>query len=99
MQPLTTIHNHHNHSQLPTTSHNHPKIHAQPPPKPPTTIHNQPKVTQKKQNLLQTAICYCTLDVNTETDLSFDSDMKQWYIYRRACVSVCMLYFVRHYIY
>ena len=76
-KPATTIHNH------PKTIHNHPKNH----PQPPMTIHNHPKITQKSQ------LFYCTLDVNTETGVDFDNDMKQWYIY--MCVSVCIC-FIRH---
>ena len=68
-----------------TTTH-----HPQPPKK---TTHNHPKVTQKSQNLSQT--CYCNLDVNAETGVSFDSDMKQWYIYMFVCVYI---YFIRYYI-
>ena len=96
----------HNNPQPPTTSQSYPepptttqKTTHNPPenhPQLPTTIHKYPKVTQKSQNLSQ--LCYCTLDVNTETDVAFDSDMKQWYIYMCACVSVC-IYFLRHYIY
>ena len=70
----------HNHPQTPKTTHNQPQ--------PATatqktthnyskTIHNHPKVAQKSQNLSQTALCYCTLDVNTETEVGFDSDIKQ----------------------
>ena len=88
-QPPTTTHNHlqsstiiHNHSQPLTTTHNHPE--------PPTAIQNYPKGTQKSQNLPPTAICYCTLDANIETDVGFDSSIKQWYIYMFACVSVCI---------
>ena len=68
MQPATTSHNH---PQPPTTSHNHTQ--------PATTIHNYPKITQKSHNLLQT-VMLLHLDVNTETEVDFDSGMKQ-YIY------------------
>ena len=46
---------------------------------PPTTIHNHPKITQKSQNLSQ-AVMLLHLDVNNETDVDFDNEMKQ-YIY------------------
>ena len=52
-----------NHPHPPKTTHNHPNI------------HNHPKVT-KKFKTCHKQFCYCTLDVNTETDLGFDSDMK-----------------------
>ena len=78
MQPATTSHNHpqppttiHNYPQPSTTtqtSHNHPQS--------ATTIHNHPKITQKSYNLLQT-IMLLHLDVNTETEVDFDSGMKQ----------------------
>ena len=101
----TTIHNHpqpsttiQNHPQPSTTTHNHPQ--------PFTTTqkltHNQPQpftTTQKlpeKAKICHKQLCYCTLDANTEADVDFDSDMKQWYIY--MCVSVC-IYFISHYIY
>ena len=88
-QSSTTIHNHSkNHPQPSTTTYNYPQNH----PQPPITIHNHPKVIQKNQNLSQTVICYCTLDANAETDAGFDSNMKQWYIYMCACVSVYKLY-------
>ena len=81
-QPSTTTH----HPQPPKkTTHKHPEL--------PRTIHNHPKVTQKSQNLSQT--CYCTLDVNAETGVSFDSDMKQWYIYMFVFV---YMYFISYYI-
>ena len=101
MQPPTTIHNP---QQPPKAIQNHP----QPPKKPPTipqkTTHNYPQPSTSTQKLPKKAktchkqLCYCTLDVNTEIDVAFDSDMKQWYIYMCACVSVC-IYFPRHYIY
>ena len=94
-QPSTNIHNHpqpsttiHNHQQPPTTIHNHP----QPPTKPPTTTQKLPK--KAKTFLIQ--LFYGTLDVNTETDVDFASDMKQWYIH--VCVSVCIC-FISHCIY
>ena len=63
------------------TTHNHPQpstiTHHQA--QPPTTIHNHPKITQKSQNLIQ-AVMLLHLDVNNETDVDFDNDMKQ-YIY------------------
>ena len=92
-QPPTTTHSHpqpsastHNYSQPPTTTHNHPQ--------PSITIHNHPQPSTTTQKLPKKAktchkqLCYCTLDVNTETDVGFDSDMKQWYIY--MCVRVCV---------
>ena len=92
MQPPTSIHNHANHPQLPTTIHNHPQPSTTPPPA--TTIRNHPqpstttqKTTHNHQELPKKAktfhiqLFYCTLDFNTETDVDFDSDMKQWYIY------------------
>ena len=62
----------------------------QPPKKTPKTTHNHPKITPKSQNLSQ--LCYCTLDVNIETDIDFDSDMKQWCIYMYVCLCVHALY-------
>ena len=68
------------------------------------TTHNHPKVSTATQQLPKKAktchkqVCYCTLDVNTETDVGFDTDMKQRYAYMRACMSVC-IYFISHYIY
>ena len=92
MQPPTIIHNHPQPlKKPPTTIHNH----LQPSTKPPRTTQNRlqsPKSYPKNQNLSQTVICYCTLDANTETDVGFDSNMKQWYIYICACVSVYKLY-------
>ena len=70
-QPPTTTHNH---SQSSTTTLNHPKT--------PTTIYNQPQpptTTQKlpqKPKTCHIQLFYCTLDVNTETDIDFDNDMK-----------------------
>ena len=53
---------------------------------PPTTtqkiIHNHPQPSTTTQKLFKKAktfhkrLCYCTLDVNTERDVGFDSDMK-----------------------
>ena len=88
-QPSTTTHNHpqpptaiHNHPQPPTAAHSHPQ--------PSTTTqkntHNHLQPSTTTQKLLQKnqtchkQLCYCTLDVNTETGVDFDSDMKQWYI-------------------
>ena len=63
-----------NQPQRPTTSHNQLQQ--------PTTIHNHPKITQKSQNLLQT-VMLLHLDVNTETEVDFDSGIKQYiYTYR-----------------
>ena len=45
-------------------------------PQPSTTTHNHPKITQKSQNLLQT-VMLLHLDVNTETEVDFDSEMKR----------------------
>ena len=42
-----------------------------------TTIHNHPKITQKSHNLLQT-VTLLHLDANTETEVDFDSGMKQY---------------------
>ena len=99
-KPPTTIHNYpqpptttHNHLQLSTTTQKTTTTTQKNHPQPPITIHNDPTVIQKSQNLSQAAIWYCTSDVNTETDVGFDSDMKQWYIWMRACVTVC-IYFI-----
>ena len=73
-----------NDPQPPTVTHNH----LQPLTITQKTTHNYPKVNQKFQNLLQ--LCYCTLDFNTETDVGFDSDMKQWYVYIYVCVCLCV---------
>ena len=73
MNWVTTIHNH---PQLPTITHNYPQ--------PPTTTQ---KLPPKKQNC-HIQLFYCTSDVNTETDVDFDSDMKQWYIYMRVYLCV-----------
>ena len=72
----------HNHSQPPTTTHSHP----QPPKNPPTTTqkttHNYSELSTTTQKLPKKAenchkqLRYWTLDVNTETDVGFDSDMK-----------------------
>ena len=79
MQPATTIHNH---PQPPTITHSHP----QPPKNPPTTTqkttHNYSELSTTTQKLPKKAenchkqLRYWTLDVNTETDVGFDSDMK-----------------------
>ena len=65
MQPPTTIHNE---PQQPTTTHNHPQL--------PTAIHNHPKITEKSHNFLQT-VMLLHLDVDTETEVDFNSGMKQ----------------------
>ena len=62
----------HNHPQQSTTTHNHPQ--------PPTTAHNHPQpptITQKSHNFLQTEMLL-HLDVNAETEVDFDSGMKQY---------------------
>ena len=111
-QPPRTIHSHpqlqttiSNHPQLPTTAHNYPQTpkHAH------KTTHNylQPSTTTiklpKKAKTCHKQLCYCTLDVNTEKDVGFDSDIKQWYIYKcvSVCVCVCLcvfvcIYFIKH---
>ena len=79
MQPPTT---NHNHPQPSTATHNHPKPPKKQPPLP-TTIHNHlqsPTTTQKlpkKSKACHKELCYCSLDVTTETDVGFDCDMKQ----------------------
>ena len=84
----------HNHPQPSTTTYNHLKLHPQPPPK---TTFNYPQsstITQKlpkKPKTCHKQWCYFTLDVNTETDVGFGSDMKQWCIY--MCVCVCVFIF------
>ena len=84
-----------NHPQPPTTIHNHLKLHPQPPPK---TTYNYPQPSTTTQKLPKKAktchkqLCYFTLDVNTETDVGFGSDMKQWYIYMCVCVCVYILF-------
>ena len=90
----------HNHPQSSTTIHNHPKNHHNHPKKPPTTTHNHPQRPNsypKKSKLVTSSymvlISEVHSDVNTETDVGFDSDMKQWYIWMRACVTVC-IYFI-----
>ena len=79
-QPPTTIHNY---PQPSTTAHNHPKNH----PQPSTTT----QVSPKNAKTCHKQLCYCILDVNTETDIGFDSDIKQWYIYMRMCVCAYVL--------
>ena len=79
-QPPTTIHNY---LQLPITIHNYP----QPPKKPSTTTQKLPK----KAKTCHKQLCYCILDVNTEADVGFDSDMKQWYVHVRVCLCVYAL--------
>ena len=62
MQPLTTIYDY-----LITQ-------------KPSPTTHNQsqtPKKLPKKAKTCHKQLCYCSLDVNTERDVDFDSDMRQ----------------------
>ena len=92
-----------NHPQLPATTHNHPQQPkttqkaVQNYPKTPTTVYNHtqpPTTTQKLPKKAKTChiqLFHCTLDVNTETDVDFDSDMKQWYTYMYLCI-----YFIRH---
>ena len=64
-----------NHPKLPTTTHNHLQ--------PPINTHNdlQPTTTTqklpKKAKTCHIELFYCTLDVNTETDVDFNSDMKR----------------------
>ena len=100
-QPSTTTHNHpqpstttHNHRQPPATMHNYLQ--------PPTTTqkttqnHLQPSATTQKLPKIQNSsrtVCYCTLVVNTETDVGFDTDMKQWYKY--MCVRFCVYIFYK----
>ena len=79
-QPPTTIHNY---LQLPITIHNYP----QPPKKPSTTTQKLPK----KAKTCHKQLCYCILDVNTEADVGFDSDMKQWHVHVRVCLCVYAL--------
>ena len=68
---------------------------------PPTAIHNHPQSSTTTQKLHKKAktyhkqLCYGTLDVNPETDVDFDSDMKQCYIYMCVCVPVCMYIFYK----
>ena len=69
----------HNHRQPSTTTHNHLQ--------PPTTT----QVSPKNAKTCHKQLCYCILDVNTETDIGFDSDIKQWYIYMRMCVCAYVL--------
>ena len=93
-QPFTTTLNHlqpppttHNHPQQPTTIKNHSR--------PSRTTHSHPQFPTTTQKLPQKTktchkqLCYCTLDVNTETDDDFDGDMKQWCIYMCVCACVC----------
>ena len=54
------------------TIHNH----LQPPKKSLTTTQK----LHKKAKTYHKQLCYGILDVNTETDVDFNSDMKQWYI-------------------
>ena len=82
MQPPRTTQNNpktiHNHPQPSKTTHNYPQ--------PSTTTQKLPK----KAKTCHKQLCYRTLDVNTETNVDFDSDMKQWYIYMFVCVFVCV---------
>ena len=83
MHPPTTTNNH---PQLPTTIYNRP----QPPKKPPQPS-TTTQVSPKNAKTCHKQLCYCILDVNTETDIGFDSDIKQWYIYMRMCVCAYVL--------
>ena len=82
MQPPTTINNH---PELPTTTYNHP----QPPKKRPTSTQKLPKKAKRCHKQLR----YSTSDVNTETDVDFET-----MVYIHVYVSVC-IYFISHYIY
>ena len=77
--------------QLPTTICNHPQpfITTHNYRKPLTNIHNPHNHPQtstttqklpKKAETCQKLLCCFTVDVNTETDVGSDSDMKHWYI-------------------
>ena len=77
-QPSTTTHNN---PQLSTTTQNHPKQ-----PQPSATTHKHPQLFTTTRNHPEPPKNYpkkpklvtnCTLDVNTKTDVDFDSDMKQ----------------------
>ena len=57
-------------------------------PQPPSTTQKLPK----KAKTCHIQLFYSTLDVNTETGVDFDSDMKQWCIYMRVCVCVYIFY-------
>ena len=72
--------------QLPINTHNHLQLS--------TTTQKLPK----KAKTCQIQLFTCTLEVDSETDVGFDSDIKQWYIYILVCVSVC-IYFIKNYIY
>ena len=63
------------------TTHNHPQL----PKKTTQKLHQKAKTYHKQ-------LCYGTLDVNAETDVDFDSDMKQWYILMCAWVCVCIYF-------
>ena len=54
---------------------------------PPTTIHNHPQPSTTTQKLHKKTK---TFDVNTETDIVIDNDIKQWYLY--TCVYIYILY-------
>ena len=78
VQPSTTTHNN---PQLSTTTQNHPKQ-----PQPSATTHKHPQLFTTTHNHPEPPKNYpkkpklvtnCTLDVNTKTDVDFDSDMKQ----------------------
>ena len=64
-----------------------------------TKVCNHPQLSTITQQLIKKAktchkqLCCCTLDVNTEADLGFDSDMKKWYIHTcvRVFLCVCIL--------
>ena len=85
LQPFTIIQKStHNHPHPSTTTHNHPQLSTTT--QKSTYNHPQPFPTTQKlprQNLSQTAICYCSLD---------DSDMKEWYMYMCVCLCVYILY-------
>ena len=71
------------------TTHKHPpsattQNHQKPSTTTQKTFHNHPQPSATTKNIPKNAITctnsylsYCTLDVNTETDVDFDSDMKQ----------------------
>ena len=78
-----------NPTQQPTITQNHPQ--------PSSITHNHPQIptiTQtlpKKVKICHKQLRYCTLDVNTETGIDLDSDMKQC-IYICICVCVWCIY-------
>ena len=67
-------------------------------PQPSATTQKATQKLHQKAKTYHKQLCYGTLDVNAETDVDFDSDMKQWYILMCAWVCVCT-YFLSHYIY